>query len=181
MSVLEFDHVDQDQQQDFGFVPHLGPGCLRERPQIAFQDRVFEASDRGVDEVGDPRAVLLREVVKNRFLAGIVGVDRRGGDAGQFRNLAGIGAVKPLRRKQRQRSRYDPFAIVGRRRMAGPEGPGMIFRHGKTGAVPWPPTASGRSPATLLRCLIRYLYASRALPQWRCGRPQPASPATWLT
>jgi hypothetical protein len=148
MLELEFDHVDQDQQQNFRLVTHLGPDRRGERPQIAFRERVFEPADRGVDEVVEPRAVLLREVAKDRFLAGIEGVDRGGGDAGQVGNLASIGPVEPLRREQRQRGHCDSFAMVGRRWMAGPAGPCAIFSHGRTGAVPWPQTASGRSPAT---------------------------------
>ena len=78
MLELEFDHVDQDLQQNFRFVPHLGPDRRCERPQIAFRERVFEPADRGIDKVVEAGAVLLRQLAKDRFLAGIEGVNRGG-------------------------------------------------------------------------------------------------------
>jgi len=111
----ELDHVDQDQQQNFRIALHLLQDRRRERPQIAGRQRVLEPADRGVDEGVEPRAIVLRQLAEDRFLAGIEGVDRGGGDAGQICDLAGIGAMKPLRREQLQRGERNALARVGRR------------------------------------------------------------------
>ncbi len=110
--VLEFDHVDEDQQEVLRILAHLGANRRGERRQIGFGQRIPEPGDGLSEPFGDQRSVLLHQAGEERFFAGVMGVNRRRGHAGPFGDFAIVGAVKALRGEQRKSRRFNAPAFI---------------------------------------------------------------------
>jgi hypothetical protein len=110
--VLEFDHVNEDQQEIFRILAHLGANRRGERRQIGFGQRILELGDGLSKPFGDQRAVLFHQAGEERFFAGVMSVNRCRGHTGPFGDFPVVGAVKALRGEQRESRRFNPPAFI---------------------------------------------------------------------
>jgi len=94
--VLEFDDVDVNQQQVLRIRRYKRPYLGGNPCQIVLGQGVFERGAKTPAPGLGPRSVATDQAGKDRFFAGIVGVDRSGGNARLLGNVADVGPVKSL-------------------------------------------------------------------------------------